>query len=100
MSQQTSLGLPAGSGGKESTCNAGGLGSIPGSGRSPGGGKGCPLQRSGRESSMDCVVHGVAKSPTLLSGFHLTPFCQRPVRGINTYKTQTVMRGKNSDDSG
>ena len=45
----------AGSDGKESTCNAGDLGSIPGLERSPGEGKGHPLQYSGLESSMDCV---------------------------------------------
>ena len=38
------LGFPGGSAGKESTCNAGDLGSIPGLGRSPGGGKCYPLQ--------------------------------------------------------
>ena len=48
--------------GKESTCNAGDLGSIPGLGRSPEEGKGYPLQYSGLENSMDCVVHGVTKS--------------------------------------
>ena len=53
-----------GSAGKESTCNAGDLGSIPGLGRSPGEGKGDPLQYSGLENSMDCVVLGVAKSWT------------------------------------
>ena len=40
----------------------GDLGSIPGLGRSPGEGKGYPLQYSGLENSMDCVVHGVAES--------------------------------------
>ena len=40
------------------------LGSIPGSARSPGEGKGYPLQYSGLENSMHCIVHGVAKSPT------------------------------------
>ena len=40
------------------------LGVIPGSGRSPGEGKGYPLQYSGLENSMDCVVHGVTKSRT------------------------------------
>ena len=55
-------GLPCGSAGKESTCNVGDLGSIPGLGRSPGEGKGYPLQYSGLENSMDCVVHGVAES--------------------------------------
>ena len=47
------LGFPRGSAGKESTCNAGDLGSIAGLGRSPGEGKGYPLQYSGLENSMD-----------------------------------------------
>ena len=51
-----------GSAGKESTCNAGDLGSIPGVGRSPEEGKGYSLQYSGPENSLDCIVHGVAKS--------------------------------------
>ena len=50
--------------------NAGGLGSVPGLGRSPGEGKGDPLQNSGLENSMDFIVHGVAKSRTGLSDFH------------------------------
>ena len=54
------LGFPCGSAGRESACNAGDLGSIPGLGRSPGEGKGHPLQYSGLENSLDCVVHGVA----------------------------------------
>ena len=58
-----------GSDGKESTCNAGELGSIPGLGRSPGEGKGYPLQYSGLENSMDYIVHGVTKSSTQLSDF-------------------------------
>ena len=56
--------LPGGSAGKESACNVGDLGSIPGLGRSPGEGNGYPFQYSGLESSMDCVVHGVTKSRT------------------------------------
>ena len=56
--------------GKESACNVGDLGSFPGLGRSPGEGKGCPLQYSGLENSMDYVVHGVAKNRTRLSNFH------------------------------
>ena len=52
---------------KESTCNVGDLGSTPGLGRSPGKGKNYPLQYSGLENSMDCVVHSVAKSWTRLS---------------------------------
>ena len=50
------LGFPGGSSGKDSTCNAGDLGSVPGLGRSPGGGKGYPLQYSGLENPMDCEV--------------------------------------------
>ena len=56
--------------GKESTCNAGDPGLIPDSGRSPGEGKGYPLQYSGLENSMDRIVHGVAKSWTRTSDFH------------------------------
>ena len=56
--------------GKESACNAGVPGSIPRLGRSPGEGKGYPLQYSGLENSMDCIVHGVEKSHTQLSDFH------------------------------
>ena len=48
--------------GKESACNVRDLGSTPGSGRSPGEGKGYPIQYSGLENSMDYIVHGVAKS--------------------------------------
>jgi len=57
-------GFPGGSAGKESACNAGDLGLVPGLGRSPGEGIGYPLQYSGLENSMDCIVHGVAKSWT------------------------------------
>jgi len=61
--------------GKESTCNAGDtedLGLIPGSGRSPGGGNGNPLQYSCLEDPMDreawhAEIHGVAKSWTQLN---------------------------------
>ena len=62
--------FPGGSDGKESACNMRDLGSIPGLGRSPGEGNGYPLQYSGLENSMDCIVHGVAKSRTRLSDFH------------------------------
>ena len=47
--------------GKEPICNAGDPGLIPGSGRSPGERKGYPLQYSGLENSVDCIVRGVAK---------------------------------------
>ena len=56
-------GFPCGSAGKESACNVGDLGLIPGLGR-PGERKGYPLQYSGLENSVDCIVHEVAKSQT------------------------------------
>ena len=64
------MGFPCGSAGKESACSAGDLGLIPGLGRSSGEGKGYPLQYSGLENFMDCIVHGVAKSQTRLSDYH------------------------------
>ena len=66
--------FPDSSVGKESACNAGDPGSIPGSGRSPGEGKGYPLQHSGPENSMDCIAHVVSKSPAGLSDFHFFTF--------------------------
>ena len=62
-----SMGSSGSSDGKESACNAGDLGLIPGLGRSPGGGHGNPLQYSCLENPMDrggwqATVHGVAKS--------------------------------------
>ena len=62
--------FPSGSAGKESACNVGDLGSIPGLGRSPGEGNSYPLQYSGLENSMDYIVHGVAKNWTRLNYFH------------------------------
>ena len=64
--------FPGGSDGKASACNVGDLGSIPGSGRSPGEGNGNPLQYSCLENPMDggvwqATVHGVAESQTQLS---------------------------------
>ena len=72
------MGFPDSSEGKESACNAGDTGdegSIPGSGRSPGGGNSNPLQYSCLENPMGrrvswTTVHGVAKSPTRLKGLH------------------------------
>ena len=54
-------GFPCGSAGKESACSAGDLCLIPGLGRSTGEGKGYPLQYSGLENSMDCIVVGSQK---------------------------------------
>ena len=59
------LDFPGGSAGKKSAGNAGHLGSIPGLGRSPGGGKGYPLQHSGLENSMDCSPLGHKESDTI-----------------------------------
>ena len=64
------MGFPCDSAGKESTQNVGDMGSIPGLGRSPGEGNGCPLQCSGLENSMDCIVHAVTKSRTQPRDFH------------------------------
>ena len=70
------MGFPGGSDGKESACNAGDLGLIPRSGRSPGEGNGNPLQYSCLENAMDrgawwVTVYGVTKSQIRLSDFHL-----------------------------
>ena len=63
------MGFPGGLGGKDSSCNAGDLGLIPGSGRSLGAGHDNPLQYSCLENPMDrgiwwATVHGVTKSQT------------------------------------
>ena len=65
------FGLPYWLSSKESTCNAGNMGSVTGSGRSPGGGHGNPLQYSCLENLMDraswwATIHGVTKSQTCL----------------------------------
>ena len=52
------MGFPDDSVGNKTSCNVGDLGSISGLGRSPGEGNGYPLQYSGLENSMDCIVHG------------------------------------------
>ena len=66
-----------------STCNVGDLGLIPGSGISPGEGKGYPLQYSGLKNSMDCIIHGVTKSQARLSKLH-----------FHTFKTNKVILKK------
>ena len=73
--------IPGGSNGKEPACNAGGLGSFPGLGRSPGEGNSNPLQYSGLENSMDrgvwqTAVCGVAKSPTGLLSLSFFTFVE------------------------
>ena len=64
------FGFPGGSNSKESACIVGDLGSIPGLVRSPGGGRGSPLQYLCLENSMDSIVHGITKNQTQLSNFH------------------------------
>ena len=72
----TCVGSPRGLDAKESACNAGDLGSIPGSGRSPGKGNGNPLQYSCLGNPMDrkawwAIVHGVTKSQRWLRDYHV-----------------------------
>ena len=62
--------FPCGSVDKEPAYNVGDLSSHPGVGRPPGEDHGNPLQHSGLENSIDCIVHGVAKSQTWLSECH------------------------------
>ena len=64
------LGIPCGSAGKESTCNAGDLGSFPGWER-------LPTSVFYLENFMDCIVHGITKSQTHLKDFHLLIFCSQ-----------------------
>ena len=97
MHQQKCLsGFPAGSAAKESSCTAGDLDLIPGLRRSPGEGKGYPLQYSSQENSMDCIVHKVAKSQTWLSDSdslrHQLPL---QARLVFTGKEYTSKSGKN-----
>ena len=65
------VGFPDRSVGKESACNAGDLGSIPGLGRSPGEGNGYPPQYSGLENSMGSIVHGITKTERLSLSFKM-----------------------------
>ena len=71
------MGFSGSSDSKESACNVGDLGLIPGLGRFPGDGNDYPLQYSGLENSMDrgnwqAIIHGISKSQTQLSDFHFT----------------------------
>ena len=84
--QKVVLGFPCGSADNISACNVGDLGSIPGFRRSPGGGKGYPLQSSGLENSMDCIVHGVAESQTQLRDFHFHLVKQKTTCPLLSFK--------------
>ena len=85
------LDFPCGLAGKEPACNVGDLGSIPGLERFPGEGKGYPLQYSGLENSMDCIVHGVTKSRTQLSDFHTIWHKQQSEYNNNTTKNNMIV---------
>ena len=87
-----------GSAGKESTCHTGDLSSIPGLGKSPGEGKGYPLQYSGLENSMECIVHGIIKSWTWLSDFHFYIYIYIYIwmRALNRKVESSFMVGKMS----
>ena len=96
MVRDVAMGFPDSSVGKESACNAGYLGSIPGLGRSPGEGKGYPFQYSGLENSMDCIVHRVTKSRTRLNDFHFTS-CGRgegPLAGVRSVRLELLTVAK------
>ena len=82
------LGFPCSLAGKESSYNVGDLGSTPGLGRSPGEGKGYPLQYSGLENSMNSIVDWVAKSWTRLSNFH---FHEGVISSLVTTVNPTVL---------
>ena len=85
------LGIPGGSAGKESTCSAGDLGSVPGLGRSPGEGKGYPLQYSGLEKSMDYNPWGL-KSRIWLSSFHFHSYSFMHHRGQKRCQNKLLIR--------
>ena len=83
------LGFLGGLAGEESACNVGDLGLILGLGRSPGKGKGYPLQYSGLENSMDCIVQGGAKSRTRLNDFHF-PISKKQIHSVPATATLQV----------
>ena len=70
--------FPCGSDSKESTCNAGDLGSIAGLGRSPGEGNGYPFQYSGLDNFMDYIIHRITKSWTWLRDFNFSSTTAKP----------------------
>ena len=98
-------GFPSGSAGEESACNVGDVSSIPGLGRSPGGGHGNPLQDSRLENPMDggawwAAVHKVAESDTSEATEHISMHANQAVasnsspvlKGISK-KEQTFLGG-------
>ena len=102
---EDSGGFPGSSAGKESTCNAGDLGSIPGLGRSSGGGHGNPLQYSYLENPMEggtwkAVVHGVAEGRTRLSNFTLTFHFHALEKEMATHSSVLAWRIPGTGDPG
>ena len=92
------MGFPGGSEGKASACNAGDLGSIPGSGRSPGEGNGNPLQYSCLENPMDegawwATVYSVAKSDTTEPLHSLTHSKTQPPQQIEHTQVHVGPKG-------
>ena len=95
LSTPVFLYFPGGSAGKESVHNAGDLGLIPRLGRSPGEGNGYPLQYSGLKNSMDCLVHGIAKSWIQLSNFHFHSVQGRSKAAVpNSFGTWDQFHGR------
>ena len=84
--------FPGGSDGKASVCNARDQGSIPGWGRFPGEGNGYPLWYYDLENSMDCIVHGVAKSWIRLSNFQFFTWCHRELLVVGKNFPTSVVR--------
>ena len=81
------MGFPAGSDGKESACNAGDLGSVPGSGKSPEERNGYPLQYSCLENSVNreawqAADHGVTKNQTWLSNQYTIMYIHRALHSV------------------
>ena len=72
----------------------GDLRSIPGLGKSPGEGKGYPLQYSGLENSMDCIVHVVTKSRTRLERLSLSGWLTELRETLNSLNHQCIIKGK------
>ena len=97
------MGFPGGSEVKASACNAGDLGLILGSGRSPGEGNGNPLQYSCLENPMDrgawwAIVHGVAESRTQLSDFTSLHFNHNAIRLEINYRTKPIKNTQTGED--
>ena len=90
--------FPDSSVGKESACNVGDLGSIPGLGKSPGEWEGYPLQYCGLVNSKDCIVHGVTKNQTRVNDFHSSGFTDAflfiklPIGHLSPFRSDQISR--------